>query len=155
MVRRLRGPPDELGAYLWRAGRSRRGPDGCRLPATLAGVPVAVKDIFCVEGLPATAGSKILEGYVPPYTATAVERLLGAGARVLGKTNMDEFAMGSSNENSAYGDVSNPWDRGAGPRRVLGRIGRRRRRRPRPLLDRAPTPAARSASPRRSAASSA
>ena len=81
----------------------------------LAGVPVAIKDIFCIEGLPATAGSKILAGYVPPYTATAVERLLGAGARVLGKTNMDEFAMGSSNENSAYGDVRNPWDRARVP----------------------------------------
>ena len=102
--------PDELGAYLWR-------PDGAAaIPMAadsgeLAGVPVAIKDIFCIAGLPATAGSKILAGYVPPYTATAVERLLGAGARVLGKTNMDEFAMGSSNENSAYGDVRNPWDR--------------------------------------------
>ena len=83
---------------------------------SLGGVPVAVKDIFCVDGVPATAGSRILEGYVPPYTATAVERLLGAGARVLGKTNMDEFAMGSSNENSAYGEVRNPWD----PTRVPG-----------------------------------
>ena len=84
-------------------------------PVTSRGVPVAIKDIFCIAGLPATAGSKILAGYVPPYTATAVERLLGAGARVLGKTNMDEFAMGSSNENSAYGDVSNPWDRARVP----------------------------------------
>ena len=101
--------PDELGAYLWRPDGSAAGPaspDG----GDLAGVPIAIKDIFCVDGLPATAGSRILEGYVPPYTATAVERLLGAGARVLGKTNMDEFAMGSSNENSAFGDVRNPWD---------------------------------------------
>ena len=107
--------PDELGAYLWRPQGDDRGP----LPATagdLAGVPVAVKDIFCIEGLPTTAGSRILEGYVPPYTATAVEALLAAGAGVLGKTNMDEFAMGSSNENSAYGDVRNPWD----PVRVPG-----------------------------------
>jgi aspartyl-tRNA(Asn)/glutamyl-tRNA(Gln) amidotransferase subunit A len=81
----------------------------------LSGVPVAIKDIFCVEGLPTTAGSRILEGYVPPYTATAVERLQAAGARISGKTNMDEFAMGSSNENSAYGDVRNPWDEGRVP----------------------------------------
>ena len=74
-------------------------------------MPIAVKDIFCTEGIETTAGSRILEGYRPPYTATAVRRLSDAGARVLGKTNMDEFAMGSSNENSAYGPVRNPWDR--------------------------------------------
>ena len=73
--------------------------------------PVAVKDIFCTEGTPTTAGSRILEGYRPPYTATAVRNLDDAGATVLGKTNMDEFAMGSSNENSAFGPVLNPWDR--------------------------------------------
>ncbi len=106
--------PDELGAYLWRPDGAATGPMAAD-SGDLAGVPVAIKDIFCIEGLPATAGSKILAGYVPPYTATAVERLLGAGARVLGKTNMDEFAMGSSNENSAYGDVSNPWDRARVP----------------------------------------
>jgi aspartyl-tRNA(Asn)/glutamyl-tRNA(Gln) amidotransferase subunit A len=105
--------PDDLGAYLWREDpASPRAPQPENPPAgSLAGTPVAVKDIFCVEGLPATAGSRILDGYVPPYTATAVERLLASGARILGKTNMDEFAMGSSNENSAYGDVRNPWDR--------------------------------------------
>ena len=73
--------------------------------------PIAVKDIFCTEGVPTTAGSRILEGYGPPYTATAVRKLIEAGAPILGKTNMDEFAMGSSNENSAYGPVLNPWDR--------------------------------------------
>ncbi len=78
-------------------------------------MPVAVKDIFCTEGIATTAGSRILEGYRPPYTATAVRRLREAGARVLGKTNMDEFAMGSSNENSGYGEVLNPWDRGRVP----------------------------------------
>ncbi|HET6830060.1 MAG TPA: Asp-tRNA(Asn)/Glu-tRNA(Gln) amidotransferase subunit GatA [Solirubrobacterales bacterium] len=104
------GAPDELGAYLWRPDGTAVRPDDTA-SGPLAGVPVAIKDIFCIEGLPATAGSRILEGYVPPYTATAVERLLAAGASVLGKTNMDEFAMGSSNENSAYGDVRNPWDR--------------------------------------------
>ncbi len=97
---------DELNAYLWRAENGAGGTEG-----PLAGVPVAVKDIFCTEGVPTTAGSRILEGYTPPYTSTAVRRLAEAGARVLGKTNMDEFAMGSSNENSAYGPVLNPWDR--------------------------------------------
>ena len=77
----------------------------------MRGAPIAVKDIFCTEGIETTAGSRILEGYRPPYTATAVRRLAGAGARLLGKTNMDEFAMGSSNENSGYGPVLNPWDR--------------------------------------------
>ena len=72
---------------------------------------MAVKDIFCAEGVPTTAGSRILEGYVPPYTATAVRRLAEAKAPLLAKTNMDEFAMGSSNENSGYGPVLNPWDR--------------------------------------------
>ena len=76
----------------------------------LAGVPVAVKDVLDIEGLPTTCGSRILEGYRPPFTATAVARLEGAGAIVLGKTNMDEFAMGSSTENSAYKKTRNPWD---------------------------------------------
>jgi aspartyl-tRNA(Asn)/glutamyl-tRNA(Gln) amidotransferase subunit A len=104
---------DQLNAYLWtQASNGERqvtsvgGSDG-----TLRGIPIAVKDIFCTEGIPTTAGSRILEGYRPPYTATAVRRLLEAGAGLLGKTNMDEFAMGSSNENSAYGPVLNPWDR--------------------------------------------
>lgn len=74
----------------------------------LAGVPIGIKDVLTQEGLPATAGSKILEGYRPPYTATAVKRLADAGAVLLGKLNCDEFAMGSSNENSAYGPVRNP-----------------------------------------------
>jgi aspartyl-tRNA(Asn)/glutamyl-tRNA(Gln) amidotransferase subunit A len=74
----------------------------------LAGVPIGIKDVLTQEGLPATAGSKILEGYRPPYTATAVRKLSDAGAVLLGKLNCDEFAMGSSNENSAYGPVRNP-----------------------------------------------
>ena len=90
---------------------SRRG----RPSAPLAGVPVAVKDLFSTEGVPSQAGSKILEDYRPPYTATAVERLTGAGAPLLGKTNQDEFAMGSSTENSAYGPTLNPWDRARVP----------------------------------------
>jgi aspartyl-tRNA(Asn)/glutamyl-tRNA(Gln) amidotransferase subunit A len=96
---------DDLNAYLWRSDPSTEHPDGG------LGVPIAVKDIFCTEGIPTTAGSRILEGYRPPYTATAVRKLADAGTPILGKTNMDEFAMGSSNENSAYGPVLNPWDR--------------------------------------------
>ncbi len=80
---------------------------GERLPP-LAGVPVGIKDVLTVKGLPATAGSRILKDYMPPYTSTAVARLEDAGAIVLGKLNCDEFAMGSSNENSAYGAVRNP-----------------------------------------------
>ena len=76
----------------------------------LAGVPFGIKDVLTVEGFAATAGSKILEGYRPPYTATAVKKLADAGAIFLGKLNCDEFAMGSSNENSAYGPVHNPYD---------------------------------------------
>lgn len=84
-------------------------------PGLLAGVPVGLKDLFVTKGVETTAGSKILEGWVPPYDGTPARKLRDAGAILVGKCSMDEFAMGSSNENSAYGPVRNPWDRARVP----------------------------------------
>jgi aspartyl-tRNA(Asn)/glutamyl-tRNA(Gln) amidotransferase subunit A len=112
---RERAAGDELNAFLWLAGEPPAGaPEPRRVP--LGGVPLGVKDLFCAEDVPSYAGSRILEGYRPPYTSTVVRKLADAGAPMLGKTNMDEFAMGSSNENSGFGPVANPWD----PSRVPG-----------------------------------
>jgi aspartyl-tRNA(Asn)/glutamyl-tRNA(Gln) amidotransferase subunit A len=104
-----------LNCFTWVAGENGANGGNGSPPARLAGVPLAVKDLFCTKGVPSQSGSKILEGYLPPYTATVVERLAEAGAPLLAKTNQDEFAMGSSNENSAYGPVRNPWDRARVP----------------------------------------
>src|SRR3954454_22977 len=84
--------------------------DAGELRRPLAGVPLALKDVIVTRGVPTTAGSRILEGWRPPYDATIVERIRAAGIVVLGKTNMDEFAMGSSTDHSAYGPTHNPWD---------------------------------------------
>ena len=124
----------------------------------LDGIPIAVKDLYCTKGVLTTAGSHILDGFLPPYESTVTEKLWQAGAVMLGKTNLDEFAMGSSNTTSYYGPVENPWRRpgitgrwSPAARRAARRPRSRRvRRSPRP----APIPAARSASRRAFAASS-
>jgi aspartyl-tRNA(Asn)/glutamyl-tRNA(Gln) amidotransferase subunit A len=105
---RARAQADELNCFTWVCDGSAPTVVG-RTP--LGGVPLAVKDLFCTENVPSQSGSRILEGYLPPYTATVVAQLQAAGAPLFAKTNQDEFAMGSSNENSAYGPVLNPWDR--------------------------------------------
>ncbi len=115
---RIAAADPSLGAFLQvldqRAVERARSVDeaiarGQRLP--LAGVSLAVKDVLDIEGIPTTCASRVLEGYRPPFTATVVRRLEAAGAVVVGKTNMDEFAMGSSTENSAFHKTRNPWDR--------------------------------------------
>jgi aspartyl-tRNA(Asn)/glutamyl-tRNA(Gln) amidotransferase subunit A len=121
---RIDAVEDTVGAFLTRTDQlaSERAAELDAYLSTgapqspVAGIPVALKDVFTTNGVRTTCGSKILETYVPPYDATAWARLAGAGAVLVGKTNCDEFAMGSSNENSAYGPVHNPWD----PDRVPG-----------------------------------
>ena len=108
---RQRAAADEYNAVLSVGDGSQVGAKD----SPLAGVPIGVKDLFCVEGIETRASSKILSGYIPPYTATAIANLLDAGASYLCKLNMDEFAMGSSNENSADGAVLNPWDKSRVP----------------------------------------
>jgi aspartyl-tRNA(Asn)/glutamyl-tRNA(Gln) amidotransferase subunit A len=103
---RRRAAADAFNSYTWVAEETPE----LNTDSELAGVPIAIKDLFATEGVPSQAGSKILEGYRPPYTATSVRRLKAAGGTLLGKTNQDEFAMGSSTENSAYGPTLNPWD---------------------------------------------
>ena len=127
-------------------GRARRGP--------LEGASLGIKDLFCTEGVRSTAGSRILGDFKPTYESTVTANLWRDGAVMLGKLNMDEFAMGSSNETSAFGPVVNPWrSRGSNrpltPRRLVRRLGRGGGRGPGAGARPPPTPAARSASPRR------
>ncbi|MGC9177662.1 MAG: Asp-tRNA(Asn)/Glu-tRNA(Gln) amidotransferase subunit GatA [Conexivisphaera sp.] len=115
LLERIRSVDGELNSFLSvndAAAEQSRSSSG-REP--LHGLPIAVKDSISTKGIETTAGSRILKGYVPPYDATAVSRLISAGAVVLGKTNMDEFSMGSTGENSAFGPTRNPWDKSRVP----------------------------------------
>ena len=116
-LERIRAVDDRVGAYVTvtdelalaqarEADQRHRGGED----TPLLGIPLAIKDVICMRGAPTTCGSRILENFIPPYDATVIERLREAGAVILGKTNMDEFAMGSSTENSAFGPTHNPWD---------------------------------------------
>ena len=122
---------DEKGA-LARARKVQKKIDDGSLKGPLAGVPAAIKDNLCTAGLLTTCGSKILGNFVPTYTAEAVKNLEKAGAVILGKTNMDEFAMGSTTETSAYKETKNPWNTAhvpGGSPRIGSDPDRRQRRR--------------------------
>jgi aspartyl-tRNA(Asn)/glutamyl-tRNA(Gln) amidotransferase subunit A len=117
LLERIAGVDDRVHAYLTvtaeRALANAHAADQRRRQgetAPLLGIPLAIKDVLATEGIQTTCGSRMLQGFVPPYTATAVQRLIDTGMVLLGKTNCDEFAMGSSTENSAYGVTRNPWD---------------------------------------------
>ena len=122
-LERIAAVDGDVHAFLHVASESAletaRGVDARRVRGealpTLAGVPIAVKDVMTTRGMPTTCGSKILQGWVPPYDSTVVAKIKAAGMPILGKTNMDEFAMGSSTEHSAYGPTRNPWDLGRIP----------------------------------------
>ena len=113
-IDRINATDGRLNAFLSvaaeRALNRARNVDETRHRGPLAGVPVAIKDNISTRGITTTAASRMLKTFVPPYDATVIDRLENAGAVIIGKTNCDEFAMGSSNENSAYGPVRNPWD---------------------------------------------
>jgi len=118
LLERIEGHNGSLGAFLLvqrdaalaRAEQTDRRRAAGEPLGRLAGLPVAVKDLLCTEGVPTTCGSRMLEHFRPPYDATAIARLKQADAVLVGRTNLDEFAMGGSNENSAFGPVRNPWD---------------------------------------------